>query len=1354
MSSQEFSLVIARSLRLPRLLTLNGLLACAALVVIEPSVVLAETKFFDDFQAYPVSNPADFSATGNWTHNGVGSSGNENRIFQTGNFGGTLLWIAGPSDAGSGISSIGIPAESSTSYSFSAALVGETGDGTRTANMTVDVLLGASFATATSIIGGPQNFEARGDFAASVPDSIDNTYADQISSFDFTTAAVPSGHQLFLSIEYAGSTHANPPFVGVDNVRLFANNGFQDTPQVIVNRDTGNVKLVNATSSDLDLLGYSLLSNFGGLDDSGWTPITGNLDAVGNGQIDANDNWSKVAVAGGIDLSEVELTGGDGGVLSGGGPTGETFDLGNVWTPTYNEDLTFEVLRTNGTIEQIEVLYEGNNGNAFDFGDLNADGELTLLDWQAFKLGYNASLAGLSGAQAYLSSDLNGDSLHSLEDMSLFRAAYDDANGAGAFQAMIAQVPEPATLMLLAPLGITFLMRRRMRYVVASFCLLATFGVGTSAWAVPLDQLNSSSFTYKYEMNAAPSTQDLDANGTNDWRADVGAAFAEPALSGGLAIGAAGTDSTGAPSPLFRNDAAGMLNTATVNGSMTVEFSVKLIAGTQEADDAGTFGVVLSQPGDTQSFRLNIDEAEVNFNFGGVNPISTPSNTDGQHVFRIAFDNQNGINGSDDHYWVWRDDVLLNPDPNTPFVGSNGNAGDLWYLGDFSGSLSGSWEVDYIRAHSGAFSPVGTLTSGPLTLEVDTASGEAVLKNTFQTPLDVVGYSITSASGSLNPAAWASLQENPTYGNGIADDGVGFEQVGTTVGHLAEAILTGSETFSFNESVSLGEIFASSASTDYNGNGIVDSADYTVWRDNLGLMTGATQSDGDGDGDQDVDQADYALWKSTFGNVASGGGTRDLAFRFELVGGSFVDGIVTYVDSASASTVAAVPEPTSLGLLFGSFCVLALFARKRTSAVWSLALATTLLVNATGHAAITYDRLYKSGDSGSGDKTLAPPDVDSAATVNEGSPVGFLFGGLALTADDVGPSGGFIDATVNGAPTYASVSTRPGASASDFGVRFDGVDDSLRNTISLNAPTQMWDSTTFFPSTPFPLNYEGIFSHGIAAWAKPDVPALSDSNVGRQDVVIDTQDHGIFITDSGNWGLLYDKTSIDTGVSVTSTLDANGWVHVMELAGFDSPIGGDSAFGGALYVNGVAVAAQNTFYDPSTLAFSVGSDPDGSANFYKGVIDNPGLFFWGDNTGQDSGDGRLGKNWGALDLGTDNEWIAHQLATLGVTNRADVNLDSVVNSQDATALLANWRYTRRVNGIQIGDWQSRQQGDLNYDGVVNLSDAFVLHQSLMAATGTGFDFSLIPGASVPEPASICLVGMVLAVVASMRTRRC
>jgi hypothetical protein len=75
-------------------------------------------------------------------------------------------------------------------------------------------------------------------------------------------------------------------------------------------------------------------------------------------------------------------------------------------------------------------------------------------------------------------------------------------------------------------------------------------------------------------------------------------------------------------------------------------------------------------------------------------------------------------------------------------------------------------------------------------------------------------------------------------------------------------------------------------SADYNQNGIVDGADYTVWRDSIGqFVLPATGADGNGDGI--IDEGDYAFWKERFGTI------------------------LDYTGTASSN---AVPEPNSMSL--------------------------------------------------------------------------------------------------------------------------------------------------------------------------------------------------------------------------------------------------------------------------------------------------------------------------------------------------------------------------------------------------------------------------------------------------------
>jgi hypothetical protein len=75
---------------------------------------------------------------------------------------------------------------------------------------------------------------------------------------------------------------------------------------------------------------------------------------------------------------------------------------------------------------------------------------------------------------------------------------------------------------------------------------------------------------------------------------------------------------------------------------------------------------------------------------------------------------------------------------------------------------------------------------------------------------------------------------------------------------------------------------------DYNGDGIVDAADYTVWRDTSGA-TGIGLA-ADGNADLVVDAADYGIWRANFGAVAPAAALNDAG-------------------------AAGVPEPATWGLM-------------------------------------------------------------------------------------------------------------------------------------------------------------------------------------------------------------------------------------------------------------------------------------------------------------------------------------------------------------------------------------------------------------------------------------------------------
>jgi hypothetical protein len=90
---------------------------------------------------------------------------------------------------------------------------------------------------------------------------------------------------------------------------------------------------------------------------------------------------------------------------------------------------------------------------------------------------------------------------------------------------------------------------------------------------------------------------------------------------------------------------------------------------------------------------------------------------------------------------------------------------------------------------------------------------------------------------------------------------------------------------------------------DYNGDGIVDAGDYTLWHDSLGSTTNLTA---DGNGNGMIDAGDYDVWRANFGQTAGSG---------------------VALPSASLRS-AGVPEPSSALLLLCGITALCSRARQ------------------------------------------------------------------------------------------------------------------------------------------------------------------------------------------------------------------------------------------------------------------------------------------------------------------------------------------------------------------------------------------------------------------------------------------
>jgi glucose/arabinose dehydrogenase len=177
-----------------------------------------------------------------------------------------------------------------------------------------------------------------------------------------------------------------------------------------------------------------------------------------------------------------------------------------------------------------------------------------------------------------------------------------------------------------------------------------------------------------------------------------------------------------------------------------------------------------------------------------------------------------------------------------------------------------------------------------IVMSVNLATGEAVLLNRTPFAQEVEGYTITSPTGSLNSGEWDSFEaQGVDDGDWLAspprDDNT----------RLTEFQEDGTTTFDDQSPYSLGNVFQDGVNQDltfefllagegtlregrvvyflpgdYNGDLVVDAADFTLWRDTLGQE--GYRMAADGDGDLVVGTSDYNVWKSHFGLSLAGAG--------------------------------------------------------------------------------------------------------------------------------------------------------------------------------------------------------------------------------------------------------------------------------------------------------------------------------------------------------------------------------------------------------------------------------------------------------------------------------------------------
>jgi hypothetical protein len=203
------------------------------------------------------------------------------------------------------------------------------------------------------------------------------------------------------------------------------------------------------------------------------------------------------------------------------------------------------------------------------------------------------------------------------------------------------------------------------------------------------------------------------------------------------------------------------------------------------------------------------------------------------------------------------------------------------------------------------FYGVGTLTNGLPNLPIIPPGGNAIgpqftsLTNILDVPWgtgDAFGDAAWNTAAKLASGTFAAglVPGFSTGGSGFSNTGNVFTSLGTRTqyGTIAEAAITTIVRTNLGPSLL----------PDYNDNGVVDAADFVLWRDTF-EQTGMNLA-ADGNNDGTVNQADYDLWRAHFGATAAAGPA---------------------ASAAASSSALAVPEPgtvflyiVGIGLLGGA----------------------------------------------------------------------------------------------------------------------------------------------------------------------------------------------------------------------------------------------------------------------------------------------------------------------------------------------------------------------------------------------------------------------------------------------------
>ena len=666
-------------------------------------------------------------------------------------------------------------------------------------------------------------------------------------------------------------------FVNVDRFAVSTTNPLTDLVTLEINRETGAMTLVNNSGSAVTgVTGVTLESATGSVDLSQLDDFSGTLAAGQSVALDSSPGSSP-----------------------------------GLWLQSPVEDVYAELTVSGGDARSLDVDFVGNGGVKWQTGDLDFDGAIDEGDYLILTANAESDLSSLTFTEAYLAGDLNGDGFNDSVDFGLFKADFIAANGAAAFARLVTGVPEPGAAILLMT-GVASLLsrgrRRRERtasqgqaprqalprraapmnphrtptltVLVAAACLLAA----GSAEAIIFED-------FTFDDPAGTLIPDL-ANSTNP-----GSQFTEDDDTLDVATNGLGQlDASLKANEGFGTnflDVEPALTSGTIFGVMELTWDFAPVLNPGEVEEQVRISLINNNPtgteitGEFRIVRTASNEIAINGQAGGTGSSDLPNTVlnGGSLTQTDKFIAVVAANLDDSTY-----EILYSNDAGASFLSAGvGQSASGRIVESMRMTLNNDLSADNVlidRVYLADELPI-FVEPDKLTLYVHPKSGHAAIVNDTGTTFDIDYYRVQSGDDSLLEDAWVSLQDRATDavdgpdGGSTAGDGVGetwTEAGGSDAGVLSESFLLSSSLVSENDALPLGGavdlagdetlltfeyrdaangnlfgglvVVGELLAGDYNLDGAVDAADYTVWRDNAsGLFT----------------PADYTVWANNFG---------------------------------------------------------------------------------------------------------------------------------------------------------------------------------------------------------------------------------------------------------------------------------------------------------------------------------------------------------------------------------------------------------------------------------------------------------------------------------------------------------